>query len=105
MAAVPAGVRERPQRAVLVPGEQHAPGADLLRPQVTRGGDLGAAADAQPAATEEVLLLPLEHRWIDVGGAGQHPALAERAQRVRHGGRVKRGRRPHGLTDHTVKDR
>jgi hypothetical protein len=35
----------------------------------------------------------------------QHPALPERAQRVRQGGRVKRGRRVHRLTDHTVKSK
>jgi len=105
VAAVPATVRECPQRAVLTAGEQDTPGAGRFRAQITGGGNLGAAAYAGPAAAEEMLLLPGEHRRIDIGGAGQHPALPERAQGVRQGGRVHRGIRVQRLTDHTVKSR
>ena len=103
VAPVPAGVRERVQHAVLAAGEQDAPGAGRFRAHVTGAGHLAAAAHAHPAAAEEVPLLPGEDRWIDVGGAGQHPALPERAQGLRQGGGVERGRRARSLTDHTVK--
>ncbi len=108
MTAVPAGVREGVQDAVVVPGQQHAADARCLGALVTGVSDLVAAADAHPAAAEEVPLLPLEHGRIGVGGAGQHPALAERAERLgqsrrveRDGGRVVLAHHTL-LTDHTV---
>ena len=39
----------------------------------------------QPPA-KKWLLLPGEDPGVDIGGAGQHPALAERPQRFLHGG-------------------
>src|SRR6266704_780768 len=110
MAAVPAGVREGVQHAVVVPGQQHAADSRRLGPLVAGVGYLVAAADAQPAAAEEMPLFPLEHRGIGIGGAGEHPALAELAERLGKGGRVQgSGRRTvlahTGLTDHTVNAR
>ena len=103
MAPVTAGVGERVEHPVLVAGQQDAARAERLGAHVARTGHLVTAAGIDPAAAKHVLLLPLEHRLIDVGGPGQHPAFPERPQGLRHGGRVKRGRGAHRLTDHTVK--
>jgi hypothetical protein len=108
MPAVTARVRERVDRASVVSGQQHAPGADPLGALVAGVRDLVAATHAQPAAAEEVLKLPLEHSLIHVGGAGEHPALAERAQRLSERcwvERSERWRRAQILTDHTVKNK
>ncbi len=80
MAAVPTGVRERMDRAVAVPGQQDAPEASALSSLVAGVRQLVAATDAQPAAAEKVLSFPLEHGFVDIGGAGEHPALTERQQ-------------------------
>ena len=115
--AVAAEVGERAQRAVVAADDEHAALADRLGPHVPGGRGLGTASHAHPAAAEEVLPLPGEHVRAHVGGAGQHPAAAERPQRFLHGGLIERGgradrrgggRRSGGgkvLTDHTVKDR
>ena len=105
VAAMAAGVGERVQHAIVVAGEQHAPGADRLGPLVARLGQLGAEPDAGPAGAEEMLLLPREHRRIHVGRAGQHHGFAEGLQRPCEVGRVDGGSRKPCLTDHTVKGR
>ena len=82
VAAVPAGVGEGVHGAVLVAGQQHAAGADGHRALRAGLGQVGGVADADPRR-EDVALLPGEHRRIDVRRAGQHPGLAELAQRGR----------------------
>src|SRR5262249_9707434 len=79
---------------------------------ITRVGDLVAAADAHSAApAEEMPLFSLEHGRIGISRAGQHPALAERPERLRERRPVERGWRhacradPLVLTDHTVNAR
>ena len=106
MAAVAAGVRERPQRAVFAPDQQNAPRAVGFGPLVTRLGQLLAARHAHPAAAEEVPLLPLEHRGVHVRRARQHQALPEGPERILQPRPVDRSQVPpviHILTDHTVK--
>src|SRR5262252_9357545 len=56
-------------------------------------GNLVAAPDAQPAAAEEIALLPFEDGGIGIGRRRQHPALAERLERLGDSGRVERSRR------------
>src|SRR6185437_9695858 len=77
VAAMPAGVGEGVQPAVFVPGQEHAAGAGSFGALVAGPRHLLTAADAEPAAAEEVLLLPREHGRIGVCGPRQHPALAE----------------------------
>ncbi len=98
VAAVTAGVGERAQRPVVAAHQQHAARTRVLGPLVTRMGELVRAADAQPAAPEEVPLFPGEHRRVHVGGGRQHPALPEGPQGVSYRGRTQRRRlrsRPH----------
>jgi hypothetical protein len=91
MAAMPAGIREGVQDAVVVSGQQYAADSRGLGALVTGVGDLVAAADAEPAAAEEMSLFPLEDRRVGVGGAREHPALAERAERRGESRGVERG--------------
>ena len=63
-------------------------------------GQVGGVADAGPAG-EDVLLLPLEHRGVDVGFARQHPRLAERGHC--RGDAVGGNRSRRMLFEHTVR--
>src|ERR1022692_3592161 len=105
MTAMPAGVGEGAQDAVVASDEQHAPRARLLGALIARFGDLRAVPDAEPASAEEMPLLPGEHGRVHIGGPWQHPALAERLEGRREAGLVNGRARMPGLTDHTVKGR
>ena len=80
MTAMAAAVRERPQLAVLAADQQHAALAGGLGALVARLGQLVAARHAHPPAAQEVPLLPVEHRGVDVRRPRQHPAFPERPQ-------------------------
>ena len=106
MTAVAAAVRERPHLAVLGADQQHAALPGGLGALVARLGQLVAACYAHPSAAEEVSLLPVEHRRIDIRRPRQHPAFPERPQRPFELTAIKRSRGrtgPQVLTDHTVK--
>ncbi len=92
MPPVPARVRERSQRAVLAADQQHAALPGGFGPLVAWFRQLVAARHAYPAAAEEVPLLPAEHRGVHVRRPRQHPALAERPQRLLQLGPVQRSR-------------
>ena len=78
--AVPAGVGESVDRAVFVAGEQHAAVAHRDRALRAGFGQIVGIADAHPRR-EDVALLPLEDRRIDVGDAGEHAGVPERRER------------------------
>ena len=88
--AVPAGVRERPQLAVVTTHQQQAVRADVDGPLVTGRRQLLAAAHAHPPTSQEVLGLPREDGIVDVGLPGQQPAAPERLQNPGDGRRVQR---------------
>src|ERR1035441_983501 len=108
VAAVPAAVRERSQHAVVAADQQHAARPGGFGPLIARFGQLVAPRHAQPAAAEEVPLLPGEHVRVHVRVPGQHPAFPERPERRLQLGPVQRSRserHTNALTDHTVKTR
>ena len=78
--AVPAHVGEAPQAPVLGAHEEHAGAPHRLGALVADPRHVLAARHAHPAAPEELTLLPVEHRLLDIGGAGQEPAVAEGSQ-------------------------
>ncbi len=92
MPAVPAVVRERSDGAVRAAHEEHAAVPAVLGALIARAGQLVAARRADPAAPEEVLLLPVEYGLAGVGAGRQHGALPERGQHPRERRRVERGR-------------
>ena len=101
VAAVAAHVGEGAQHAVVAADQQHAAGAGLDGGLRTGFGELLATTQAHPPG-EDVGLLPVVDRGIDVGAAGQHARGAER--RV-GGGDLVSGQRGEGsakLIEHTV---
>src|SRR5207244_3380700 len=78
--AVPAGVGERAQLAVIAPHEQDPALAGVDGSPAARRGQVVDTAYAHPAA-EEVRALPVEDGRVDVRRARQHPAAAELGQR------------------------
>ncbi len=80
--AVPAGVGERAQLAVVGADEQDPALAGVDGSPAAGCGQVLDAAQAHPAA-EEVRALPVEDGRVDVCRARQHPAAAEVRQRGR----------------------
>ena len=102
VAPVAADVGEGPEHLVLTPEEQHAGDSQGLGPLVARSCHRLAAPHAHPPALEEVALLPGEDLRVHVGGAGEHPAVAEGPERGIQRTTVQRGGLGTGLNDHTV---
>ena len=71
-AAVPTGVEEPAQTAILVPGQQHGLPADIGGQEVMRAAELGFEPDVVPRALEDVAHLRLidlrvrEHAAVDL---------------------------------------
>ena len=112
VAAVPAGVRERPRRRLRVRGRVRVPEQEH-RDAAHRGGALahpvgpqvGVAADAAPGAGEQVPALPRQHPRVGVRGGRQGAGRSEGEQAAGEGlgiqqtlgKRLGRGRRHGGL--------
>jgi hypothetical protein len=71
VSAVPARVGEAVQAPVLGAHQEHPGGADRLGALIGDLGDILTARHAHPPAAEEVVLLPLEHRLVDVRRSGE----------------------------------
>ena len=79
VAAVPAGIRERANGAVLAAHQQHRVGARTDGSLRADGGEVGGVAHAGPSR-EDGALLPFEDLGVHVRLARQHARLAERRQ-------------------------
>ena len=80
VAPVAAHVGEGPQDPVLAPGQEDPGRRRRLGPLVPGLGHvLAAARRTSSRRSKKCSLLPGEDGRVDIGGPGQHPALAERA--------------------------
>ena len=104
MATMAADVREGAQRVVLPAHQQHAAGAGLDRGLGAGLREPLPATQAHPPG-EDVGLLPVVDRRVDVGAAGQHPRSPEGGVRRRHLVGGERGDGATQLIEHAVNPR
>src|SRR5262249_43550553 len=82
-AAVPAGVVEGGQRAIVAAHEKDRVRADLVGAVVAALGDLGGRGQGQPVQGEDVLQLGLVERLVGEERPGQRMARAARGEQRR----------------------